>query len=348
MRDPIRVLVVGTGCMGSGIIRLVLGKAGLEFVGAFARRFGRAGMDVGRAIGLGDDLGIKVDADLSALIDRTRPDVAIHATCSTIADGADEITTLVNRGVHVISIAEEMACPASNSPQWAERIYTQALERGVGVLGTGVNPGYMLDFLVIALTGVCADIESITARRVNDLSPFGPSVLQRQGVGLTPDAFRAGVEDGSVVGHIGFPESIHIISHALDWEIERIEQSREPIVATVPRETAFITVQAGQVAGCLHTATAYHNSKPVIRLTHPQQVLPELEGEETGDHIEIAGTPPIRFSGSPEIPGGEATIALAVNTIPRLLNAGPGLFTMADLPPPAAILGDARVLIREP
>jgi len=334
--------------MGSGILRLILRKPGLAFVGAFARRSERAGMDAGRAIGLDHDLGIDVEADLAALVARTRPDVAIQATCSTIKEAADEITTLISRGVHVISIAEEMAFPACHALQWAEKIRAQAIEHGVGVLGTGINPGFMLDFLVVALTGVCSDIESITAKRVNDLSPFGPSVLTSQGVGLTPEAFRAGVEDGSVVGHIGFPESIHMICRAVGWEFERIEQSREPIVSSVRRQAAFVTVEPGRVAGCLHTATAYRNDKPVIRLIHPQQLLPALEGEETGDYIEISGTPPLRLSGSPEIPGGEATVALAVNMIPRLLSAGPGLFTMTDLPPPAALLGDARALTRAP
>jgi 4-hydroxy-tetrahydrodipicolinate reductase len=91
---------------------------------------------------------------------------------------------------------------------------------------------------------------------------------------------------------------------------------------------------------------AYCESKPVITLVHPQQVHPALEGIETGDRIEIHGTPTICLAGSPEIPGGTATIALAVNMIPHVLNASPGLHTMADLPVPAAMLGDARNFIR--
>jgi hypothetical protein len=347
MRNDIRVLVLGTGQMGSGIARLLLDKPGFELVGVFARRAARAGMDVGAAIGLGRNLGIPVSVDLAALVEQARPDIAIQATCSRVADAMGEITMLVRHGVHVISIAEEMAYPACSSPAFAEELHWLAVSKGVAVLGTGVNPGFVLDLLVVTLSAVCADIESVTATRSNDLSPYGPSVLVSQGVGLSPQAFAQGVSDGTVVGHLGFPESMHLIAAALGWDIERIEQTREPVVSRVRRETPVATVQPGQVAGCHHRAVAYCAGRAVITLDHPQQVHPQLEGVETGDRIEIHGRPHVCLSGSPEIPGGEATVALAVNMVPRVMNAPPGLHTMLDLPVPAALLGDARRVVRE-
>ena len=347
-REPVRVLVLGTGQMGCGIARLVLEKQGLELVGAFAKRRERAGMDVGRAIGLERDLDLRIGGDLSAAIDESEPQVAIQATCSTVPQAVPEITELLGHGVHVVSIAEEMAYPAYRHPELADDIRALAVASGVGVVGTGVNPGFVLDLLVIALSGVCCDVRSIIAERVNDLSPYGPTVLKSQGVGLQPEAFYKGVQDGSVVGHYGFPQSIHMIAEALGWDIERIEEARAPIVSKVRRATPFVTVEAGMVAGCLHKAIAYCRGEPVITLSHPQQIQPELEGVQTGDRIEISGTPDVRLGGSPEIPGGTATCALAVNMIPRLLNAPPGLFTMADLPVPSALLGDARRRIANP
>jgi 4-hydroxy-tetrahydrodipicolinate reductase len=240
-----------------------------------------------------------------------------------------------------------MAFPAARAPALADEIRQLAVANEVAVLGTGINPGFVLDLLVIVLSGVCADIQSITARRINDLAPFGPSVLGSQGVGLTPAQFEEGLVAGNVVGHIGFAESAQMIGHALGWDIERIEESREPIVSKVRRETPFVTVEPGQVAGCLHTAIAYRNGQPVLTLIHPQQVRPHLEGVQTCDSIEIKGTPHIGMSGSPEIPGGEGTVALAVNMIPRVLNARPGLYCAADLPAPGAMLGDARNLLRQ-
>ena len=208
MRDGIRVLVLGSGQIGSGIIRLVLDKQGLELAGAFARRASRAGLEVGQVIGLEYDLGIRVSTDLARVIEQGQPHVAVQATCSNIDDAMGEIALLVRYGIPVISIAEQMAYPACSSPAFAEEIHWLAASRGVGVVGTGINPGFVLDLLVITLSGVCADIQSISAERVNDLSPYGPTVLASQGAGLSPEAFGDGLEAGTVVGHIGFPESI--------------------------------------------------------------------------------------------------------------------------------------------
>lgn len=347
MRDAIRVLVLGTGQMGSGIARLVLAKKGLTLVGAFGRRAHRVGMDLGQAIGFDHALGIPISVDLERVIEETQPEVAIQATCSRVNDAVAEISTLVGHGVNVISIAEEMAYPKHQSPAIAESLHWKAVSQGVSILGTGINPGFVFDLLVITLTGLCADIQTITAQRSNDLAPYGPSVLMSQGIGITPEAFQEGLANGTVVGHIGFAESMHMIAKAVGWEIEQIKETREPIISQVQRETPFITVAPGQVAGCHHTAVAYVEGKPVIHLIHPQQIHPQLAGVETGDSIEIKGTPDIRLGVNPEIPGGQATMALAVNSIPRVLNAKPGLHSMADLPVPAAMLADARRFLPE-
>ena len=131
MRDPIRVLVLGTGQMGSGIARLVLQKAGLELVGAYGRRVHRVGMDLGQAIGLDTMLGIPISVDLDRLITETRPEIAIQATCSTAADAMTEISILLRHGVNVISIAEEMAYPKHSSPPIAEELHWQAVKQGL-------------------------------------------------------------------------------------------------------------------------------------------------------------------------------------------------------------------------
>jgi len=347
MQDNLKVAVLGTGQMGSGIIRLLMQKQGVELVGVYGRRTDRGGVDVGKVIGLDEKLGIAITADISGMLSSAKPDVVIQATCSKVEQAADEIKTAIRGGANVISIAEEMSYPSYEAPGISEEINQLAIENDVTVAGTGINPGFVLDLLVISLTGVCYKVESITAKRVNDLSPYGPSVLQTQGVGITPEAFKKGVEDGSVVGHFGFNESISMISTALGWKIDKIEQTRDPIISTVHRETQFVKIEPGLTAGCTHTATGYIDRKPVIHLIHPQQVHPHLENVQTGDYIEIKGEPDVNFSSGPEIPGGIGTIALAVNMIPQVMNGVPGLKTMAELPVPAAIMGDIRELIKK-
>ena len=345
MQDKLKVAVLGTGQMGSGIARLLMRKQGIELVGVYGRRADRAGVDVGEAIGLDDRMGFTLTADLPGMLASAKPDVVIQATCSKVEQAADEIKAAVRGGANVISIAEEMSFPSHEAPGLSEEIQTLAIENKVTVVGTGINPGFVLDLLVITLTGVCYSVESITAKRVNDLSPYGPSVLQTQGVGITPEAFKNGVADGSVVGHFGFPESISMIASALGWKIDKIEQTRDPIISKVHRETPFVKIEPGLTAGCTHTAKGYVDGKPALHLIHPQQVHPHLEDVPTGDYIQINGEPDVTFSSGPEIPGGIGTIALAVNMIPQVITSLPGLKSMADLPAPAAIMGDVRQLI---
>jgi len=347
MQDNLKVAVLGTGQMGSGIVRLLVQKTGVELVGVYGRRADRAGVDVGEAIGLDEKMGVALTADLSGMLLSAKPDVVIQATCSRVEQAADEIKIAVRGGANVISIAEEMAYPSYEAPGLSKEIHKLAVENEVTVVGTGINPGFVLDLLVITLTGVCYSVESITAKRINDLSPYGPSVLKTQGVGITPEAFRKGVADGSVVGHFGFPESISMIAKVLGWKIDRIEQTRDPIISKVHRETEFVKIEPGLTAGCTHTAKGYMDGKPVIHLIHPQQVHPHLEDVQTGDYIDIKGEPNVNFSSGPEIPGGIGTIALAVNMIPQAVTSLPGLKTMADLPAPAAIMGDVRQLIAD-
>ncbi|MFN7951990.1 MAG: 2,4-diaminopentanoate dehydrogenase [bacterium] len=339
----IRVALLGTGAMGEEIARLVMAKRGLALVGAHARRAARAGLDLGTTFGWEREAGVAISTDLAELVDRTRPAIALQATCSTLTDAWEEIEVLVRRRVRVVSIAEELAFPWARWPGRARALDALAREHGVAVLGTGVNPGFVLDLLVVALSGVCHAIQSIRATRVNDLSPYGPTVLRSQGVGLSPAEFRAGVERGEVVGHVGFPESIAMIAAALGWQMSEVRETREPIVSSVARHTPFVAIRPGDVAGCLHSATAVRrDGEGRIELIHPQQIVPQAEGVSTRDEIVIEGTPRVALSGSPEIPGGIATTALAVNLIPHVLAAQPGLVSAIDLPVPAALLGDAR------
>lgn len=185
---------------------------------------------------------------------------------------------------------------------------------------------------MVLLTGGCHEVRSVTARRVNDLSPYGPTVMRTQGVGLSPARFATGVADGSVVGHVGFPQSVRLISDALGLGVDRIEEVREPIISAVRRTTPHVTVEPGMVAGCDHRCVGYRGGTEVVRLIHPQQVLPDLAGQDTGDHVTVDGTPSISMTISPEYDGGLATQALAVNVVPHVLRASPGLKSMLDLP----------------
>jgi 4-hydroxy-tetrahydrodipicolinate reductase len=317
--------------------RLALKRRGLEVVAAVAKRPGKAGRDLGEVLGLDVETGVRVSLDPRKAFGEGAPNVVLHSTGSLVREVYPEILLLCEMGTHVVSVAEEMAFPWAQWPQEAEEMDKAALKAGVTLLGTGINPGFVLDALILCLTGATAEVTCVKARRVNDLSPFGPTVMRTQGVGTTPEEFEKGLEDGTIVGHIGFPESISLVAKALGWRLDRIIQERHPIISKSRRETPYVRVSPGMVAGCRHTARGIVGGKVVIEMEHPQQVHPETEGTRTGDYIEIQGEPCINMAIQPEIPGGTGTIAVALNMVPVALEARPGLLTMADLPVPRGV-----------
>lgn len=346
MAQKIKVIQWGLGAMGAGMARMLLEKEGVEIAGAIATNPIKIGRDLGEVLGLNVKTGVICSNDPGRVIAEAKADVLLLATSSFVPEVAPQIKTAVEHGLNVITIAEQLAYPWASHPETADELDALARKHGVTVLGTGINPGFVLDVLILALTGTCINVSKIKGTRINDLSQFGTTVMRTQGVGTTPAEFEKGLADGTIVGHIGFDESIRLIAKTLGWRIDRVEQTREPIISSVYRETPFVKVQPGNVAGCRHTARAYRDGEVVIELVHPQQVRPEAEGVETGDYIEITGTPNIRMAIQPEIPGGTGTIAIAVNMIPRVIDAAPGLLTMSDLPVPSALLGDLAAMCR--
>jgi hypothetical protein len=342
----INVVLWGLGAMATGMAKILLEKESFAIAGAICKRAEKNGRDLGEVHNLEHRLGLKVTNNPQEILGKVAPpSVVLHTTNSFLKDVYIELEAAMNAGHNVVSIAEELAYPEAQWPDLARDLDRVARKNGVTLLGTGINPGFVLDSLIIMLTAACADIEKIHAKRINDLSSFGPTVMKTQGVGTAVDEFTKGLSDGSIVGHIGFAESIRMIADAVGWKLDEVVQTREPIISKVLRKTPYVTVSPGRVAGCRHIACGISNGKELITLEHPQQIQPEAEGIETGDFITIYGTPAIHLSIKPEIPGGLGTMAVAVNMIPKVVAASPGLVTMKDLPIPSAVLGDLKKMV---
>ncbi len=337
MSGEVRTLLWGLGAMGGGMANMLLKKKDVNIVAALAGTPSKAGKDLGEVLGTGKRVGVTVTNDPMEAF-AAKPDIALINTASFVKDVFPQIKLALEYGCDVVTIAEEMSYPWAADKELSDEIHSLARKAGKTVLGTGVNPGFVMDTLVIVVTAACRDVTHIHAKRVNNLAPFGPTVMRTQGVGTTPDEFKKGIETGAIVGHVGFQQSARLIGDALGWEIEKVVEEREPIITHVERKTRYVHVPPGNVAGCRHTAKVYAGGKEVLFLEHPQQVSPEAEGVETGDYITVEGDPPLNLSIKPETPGGIGTIATAVNMIPAVLGARPGLLTMADLPLPRAIL----------
>lgn len=328
----IKVAVWGTGMMGQGLLGYILDRPDqLELVGAIDIDPGKQGMTVGDL--LTRECAVAITSDPAVVLSK-KPDVVCVLTASNLHEISEPVEASVRAGANVIGIAETLAYPWASDPAWAQRFDALAKEHGVSILGTGINPGFVLDALPIALSSVCLRVDRIEASRINDLSPFGPTVMASQGVGTTVEQFDAGVADGSIVGHIGFHESINLIAYAFGWKIDRIEETRAPIVTSVARETSCVKVAPGDVCGCRHVAWGYSGDELKIELIHPQQIHPEAEGTDTGDFIKIFGEPNVVMSNQPEIPGGKGTYASVGNYLPLIGAAPAGIVTVVDMPLP--------------
>jgi 2,4-diaminopentanoate dehydrogenase len=344
----IRITIWGFGAMGSGMARMLMKKKGVEIVGVCDNHPDRVGKEIHDELGVekGTHKPVLIEANIENVLTEKSCDIALCATDSFTKDAFPRLKFCLERKVNIISTAEEMAFPQANNPDLADKLNQIAKKNGVSILGTGINPGLILDLLVIVMTGCMMDVEHIEAKRVNSLSPFGPTVMHEQGVGFSREEFDQAVSEGTMAGHVGFNESVSMIASALGWKVEKFKQAMKPIITKVDRKSPYGYVKAGDVAGINMTGQGWIDGVVKIDMVHPQQIEPEMEGTNTGDYVTIQGTPPVNLANTPEVEGGIGTIAMCVNMIPQVINADPGLRTMIDLPVPHAIMGDFRDQIK--
>lgn len=348
-KEHVKIAIWGFGAMGSGMAKMIMQKEGFDIVGVVDTYEGFIGQSIFKLLELENpfDHDVLVEEAIDRILVEERPELVLLATDSFTRKAFDKIRKLVEHGCNVISTAEEMAFPEAQEPELSKTMDRLAKEKGVTILGTGVNPGMMMDLLGICISGVMSDISGMKISRVNSLSPFGPTVMEEQGVGLSVADFQSKLKNDEIAGHVGFKESTYMIAKALGLKVSTFKQTMSPIITDVDRKSRFGEAKAGDVAGVDMRSFATLSNGIKIDMIHPQQIEPEMVGVDTGDYIEIEGTPPIHLANVPEVEGGIGTIAICVNMIPHVINAKPGLKTMIDLPVPRAIIGDVRNFIDE-
>ncbi len=345
--ENVKVIIWGLGAMGGGMADMILKKKGFDIVGV-AGREGKQGKSMYDFIET--ERGDRPDVIIGAPEDVIKPgaaDVVLLCTDSFTKEAFPRMKYILEQGINCVTSAEEMAFPAAQSPAEAEELDRIAKENGVSILGTGINPGHIMDSLVLIMTGCMVDVEEITSRRVNSLSPFGPVVMEEQGIGISPEEFKERKANHTMSGHVGFAESVGMIAEGLGLKVDKFEQDMNPITTDVDRKSPHGFAAAGSCAGVAMTAEATLSNGMPVHMDHPQQIEPEQVGIQTGDYVIIKGTPSVNMVNSPEVEGGLGTIAMCVNMIPQVINADAGLVTMIDLPLPRAIMGDVRDRIKE-
>jgi 4-hydroxy-tetrahydrodipicolinate reductase len=328
MTDTIRVIQYGVGPIGSAAARLVDERDNLELVGAVDIDPAKIGQNVGQLLGLDRGPGIHVKKTLAEI--DAEADVVVHTTNSYFDLFTDQVLEILEAGFDIVSTSEELSFPWTDNPGQAARLDEAAKKAGKTVLGTGVNPGFLMDALPLFITSIAQRVDHIDVTRVINASGRRGPFQAKIGSGLTVDEFRAKMAEGRM-GHVGLPESAAMICDTLGKKLERFENTIDPVVAEQPVKTEFFDVQPGEVRGLHQSGRAYTDDGEFASLTFRAA----LDEEPDGDTITVTGRPDLTVT-LQGTNGDLATVAMAVNAIRRTKEAAPGLVTMRDLPIVAA------------
>jgi 4-hydroxy-tetrahydrodipicolinate reductase len=328
MEKKIRVVQYGLGPIGCKIAQYLTERAHFEIVGAIDSDPQKVGSDLGHLAGLNAPLGLSVTADSRDLLERVEADVAVLTTTSSLEKIRPQIMEILSCGKNVVSTCEELMYPWVTNPEVARELDETAKEHEVSVLATGVNPGFLMDFLPLVMTSICRDVKKVTVERIQDAQFRRLPFQKKIGTGLSLQEFESRVREGSL-RHVGLTESMHLMATRFGWILDRTEDVVDPVVADKPMVNGNRTIEPGKAIGVNQIGRAYIDSREVITL-----VFRAAMGEpDPRDRIVIQGNPDIDMTISKGVNGDTATCAIIVNAIPVVIQAQSGLRTMADISP---------------
>lgn len=329
MAQPLRVVSFGLGPIGLAAARLALSKKSIQLVGAIDVDPAKVGKDLGDLLELGKKTGVTVRGDAEKALTEWKPDAMLHCTSSFMPVVKDQLLLAAKCGVDVVSSTEELLVPEMQHAQIAKEIDAAALKGGISVLGTGVNPGYAMDFVAIVASAVTFDVTGVQCTRVVDAGTRRLPLQKKVGASLTVAEFEQQMATGRF-GHIGMRESVALVAKALGFDVDAIEQTVEPVIATEKRVTKFLTVEKGQVAGIRNHGYGKKGGNTIVHLDLSMYV----GAPDPRDEVVLQSTPPVHLKFHGGIAGDQATAAILVNNLHGVAAASPGLKTVLDVAPP--------------
>lgn len=322
--NEIRIMQVGIGPLGIKINQFIDERESMKTVAAVDINPKLNGADLGKLC-QGKESGIIIEKDYSK-INTTDIDVAILTTSSSLASIEPQIKQIIELGIPVVSTCEELSYPWENDKTISTRIDDAARQSNVSVVGTGVNPGFLMDTLPSMLTSVSQKVDYVLVNRIQDARTRRVPFQKKIGAGLSLSDFQKKVSDGSL-RHVGLTESMQFIASALGWEVDETEDIISPIVATQNITTPSMNIAKGDAMGVRQIGRASYKGKEKIKLVFEAAV----GSGSSYDEIKIQGEPNISSRIDGGVNGDIATCAIALNVIPSLLKSNPGLKTMRDL-----------------
>jgi hypothetical protein len=325
----IKIAQFGLGPIGIEALKLAASKPWAEIVGGVDIDPRKIGRSLGEITGDASLAKAMIYGSFDELRAAAKPEVVLHTTVSRFRSAYAQLDALAQAGVSVVSSCEELLFPQLKEPQLANRLDEVARAWGSRIVGTGVNPGYVMDLLPVTLTGVSRNVERIEIDRVVDASKRRLPLQKKIGSGLQPDEFRQLFRE-SKMGHVGLVESLALVAHSLGWSIGEISETCEPVISKAPIKTEFLEVPRGVTCGIHHRAEASTKDGKALVL----DLKMYLDAENPRDEVRVIGDPPVHAVLQGGIHGDRATVAALVNTAARIQQALAGVRLMTDLSSP--------------
>ena len=326
MNNTVNIAQFGLGPIGIESLKLAASKPWVNIIGGIDIDPAKVGQDLGELTHIPSLKGRIVYSSLDELLAHGQPEVVLHTTVSKFKAAFPQLEPLARRGISVVSSCEELLFPQLNEPGLAATLDKICQANGARIIGTGVNPGFVMDVLPICLTGVSRDVRAIHIQRVVNASTRRAPLQKKIGSGLPAEEFRKLFKEGRA-GHAGLKESLALIAHCMGWQATDITETGDAVIADHDIRTQFLEVKKGLTCGLHQRAEAKVNGKVNLVL----DIKMYLDAKNPHDAIQIEGEPSLDVIINGGVAGDHATVAALVNTARRILQAKPGLLLMSDL-----------------
>jgi len=317
----IPVVVAGLGDMGRGITRSVLETPELHLVGVVDP--GHAGKTLESLLNSPCPQMV-VAADARGLLRAAQGGVLLQATGSTFESVRPQIEQAVTAGLSVSSTCEELAYPWLRHEAAAEALDRLAERNDVAVVGTGVNPGFVLDRLPAVLAQMAGSVRHVEGLRVIDAATRRQGLRRKIGAGLAEEEWERALDQGRL-GHVGLAESAALAALGCGLEMDEVEEEIDAVLAGSDRVAAG--VKEGEVAGIHHRVRGFAGGREVVKL----DLVMAVGEPEPRDEVHLDADPPLHLTVLGGVPGEQATawaVVHAAEALPQLR----GLVTILDLP----------------
>jgi 2,4-diaminopentanoate dehydrogenase len=325
--EPIRVVHTGVGPVGCRVLALILERPELKLVGVVDSDPRKIGQPLEEYVQQAKGLGLKVAGNTTECIRKNKAVAVTHTTVSYLPDCIDHLRELARAGVATVSSTEELLYPWLRHRAWADELNGLCMQHGSRILGTGINPGFLMDLLPILANPPCERVRAVRAERVVNAATRRGPLQKKVGAGITKEEFGKRVATGKF-GHVGYCESGALLAAKMGWKLDYLSETIEPVISDKLVKTDFVEVKPGAVAGIHQVVCGKMKGREVIHLDLKMYV----GAPNPHDAFTLDSDPPIAWHCDQGVAGDPATAAIVVNSIDRLLAVSPGLKTVTDLP----------------